>query len=61
MSYEACENALKALIEGVDGYSSSNVSQGDYRVLGKGKMVAVVLNPGSFDIKVDAERLHQRN
>ena len=38
MSYENCENALKTLIEGVDGYSGSNVSLGDYRVLGQGKV-----------------------
>lgn len=61
MSYESCENALKALIEGVDGYDQSNISQGDYRVLGQGRMVAVVLNPGSFDSKVVAERVHQRD
>ncbi len=48
MSYITCEDALAAIIQALTGYSATNVGQGDYKVLGKGKVKAVVLQPGAY-------------
>lgn len=47
MSYKTCEDALAVVIRMLTNYTST-VSIGDYRVLGKGKMKAVILQPGPF-------------
>lgn len=48
MSYTTCEDALATVIKKIDGFDSSNVSCGDYRVFASGQMKAVVLDPGAF-------------
>lgn len=48
MSYTVAETALETILKTVTGYSASNVSKGDYRVLGTGQTKAIVLNPGPF-------------
>jgi len=48
MSYSTVISSLQALLKTINGYSDNNVSNGDYRVLGKGNTKAVVLLPGSF-------------
>ncbi len=48
MSYVTAENALETILLTVTGFSATNVSKGDYRILGKGSETAIVLNPGSF-------------
>ena len=48
MSYSSVEDALKTLLQAVSGYSTDNVSEGDYRILGTGQTKAMVLQPGAF-------------
>ncbi|KAF0138175.1 MAG: hypothetical protein FD153_1482 [Rhodospirillaceae bacterium] len=48
MSYSVAESALETIVKLVTGYSASNVSKGDYKVLGTGQTKAVVLSPGPF-------------
>ncbi len=48
MSYSTCEAALATILKTVTGYSSTNVTQGDYKILGTGQTKAIVLQPGAF-------------
>ncbi len=48
MSYTTVEDALKTLLQAVTGYSTANVTEGDYRILGTGQTKAMVLQPGAF-------------
>lgn len=48
MPYENIESGLLTLIQSISGYSSSNSSRGDYRVLASGPAKAVVIWPGSI-------------
>ena len=61
MSYNTVEAGLATVIKLADGFDSSNVTQGDYRILAKGLSKAVVLSPGSFSSEVVAapRRLRQ--
>jgi hypothetical protein len=54
MSYESVQSALVTQLENVTGFSSTNVSLGDYHVLGKGVSKAIVLRPGAFDLAYDS-------
>src|SRR3989304_8643791 len=46
MSYKSVELALADTIKVHANYGDHNVSQGDYRILGRGNLDCVVLNPG---------------
>ncbi len=46
MGYNDVEAALLTVIRKLDGYTATNSSQGDYRILAKGVTKAVVLQPG---------------
>jgi len=48
MSYASVEDALRTLLQAVSGYSTANVSEGDYRILGTGQTKAMILQPGIF-------------
>jgi len=52
VSYITIEDGLSALINGLSNYNNSgtsqNLSQGDYRILGRGLSRAVILQPGSI-------------
>ncbi len=48
MSYSTTEAGLLTLIRAMTGFSSTNATAGDYRILGKGVTKAVVLSPGGF-------------
>ncbi len=48
MSYTSVEDALRTILLTVSGYSTANVSEGDYRILGDGITKAMVLTPGAF-------------
>ena len=48
MSYTSVEDALRTLLQAVTGYSTANVTEGDYRILGTGQTKAMVLQPGAF-------------
>ena len=52
MSYSTVEAGLMAVIVLLDGWQSTgtrkNISQGDYRILGRGHSKVVILQPGSF-------------
>ena len=61
MGYKNIENALATVIKLLAAYDTTNVSQGDYRILGSGKTLAIVLQPGAiFDRIVFAapRRIH---
>lgn len=46
MGYKDMETGLATVIKLLAGYSITNVSQGDYRIMGHGNLDCVVLNPG---------------
>ena len=46
MSYAVVEAAISTVVQKVSGYSSSNVTRGDYLVLGSGQSKAVILQRG---------------
>ena len=48
MGYATCETAVATVIKTIVGYDANNVTSGDYRVFAKGKMKAVILEPGAF-------------
>ena len=49
MSYETVEDSTLILIrDKVPGYSATNISSGDYRILASGVEKAIILNPGSI-------------
>ena len=46
MSYKTVEDGVAVIIKKISGYDDNNVSQGDNRILGRGKIKAVVLQRG---------------
>lgn len=46
MSYDAIEQRLMELLQGIAGYSSANVSRGDTRILAAGKDKNIILHTG---------------
>jgi hypothetical protein len=54
MSYQTCENALLALMQGVTGFSSATVTAADAKTLAAGPRYALVLRHGGFSQEVDA-------
>ncbi len=46
MGYDDIETGLQTLIQGIEGYDTTNVSKGDYRIFSAGLTKGVVLNPG---------------
>ena len=48
MSYVVAEDALVVILKTVSGFGATNVSKGDYRILGHGIEKALVLQPGPF-------------
>jgi hypothetical protein len=48
MSYDVVETGLQGVIRKLSDYGTTNVSKGDYRILGAGVAKAVVLQPGPF-------------
>lgn len=48
MSYDTIEAAVLTQITAITGYSTANVKRGDWRHLGHGKALAIVLVPGPF-------------
>lgn len=50
MSYASGEAALKTIMEGVTGFSSSSVVRQDWRILNQGKSPAAILRPGPWTV-----------
>lgn len=48
MSYDTIEAALLTVLKGITGYDATNTSRGDWRILGAGKLKAMVLVPAGF-------------
>ena len=48
MPDDDAEKALETIVKTVTGFGATNVSRGDYRILGHGKDKAIVLQPGAF-------------
>lgn len=48
MSYATIESALDTIVKTVSGYSASNVTKNDDRVLATGQNKAIILRPGAF-------------
>lgn len=48
MSYDTIEAAVLTRVRNISGYSSTNTSEGDYRILAKGVSKAVILQPGAI-------------
>lgn len=61
MSYATAEAGLLTIIRKLAAFTTTNSSQGDYRILAKGVAKAVVLTPGGFSREVTAapRRLRQ--
>ena len=56
MSYTTVEDALATTIKLLTGYSTSNVAQGSYTVLGSGQTKAAILQPGAFTAEMAAQQ-----
>ena len=48
MGYSEMETGLATVIKLLSGYTTTNVAQGNYRILGNGVTKAVILQPGAI-------------